>query len=106
MIETAKYEWYVVLSKNPNQSALYEIQKKLCKKYGGLTIIPNCKGLWLNHVGNIESDKVEIWRVVTNSIVLPSEAMAIAEKLCDICGQKEQLFTVNDVPYFVKAKGN
>ena len=100
VIEMAKYEWYVVTTKNPSKEKLSEIQKQLCKKYGGLTIIQNCKGLWLNHVGNIETDKVEIWRVLTNCIVLPSEAIKIGEQLKAITAQDSQLFTCNDVPYF------
>lgn len=101
MIRTAKYEWYVVTSKNPDKEKLSEIQKELCKKFGGLTILRNCSGLWVNHSGNIDSDKVEIWRVLTDSIVLPSEAITIGEKLKAICQQESQLFTVNENPYYV-----
>lgn len=97
----AKYEWYVVTTKKPNVLALENIQKQLCDKFGGLTIIPNCKGLWVNHVGNLDSDKVEIWRVLTNKIVLPSEAIKVGEQLKAICQQESQLFTVNDNPYYV-----
>ena len=97
-----KLEIYVVTTKHPNVLALENIQKQLCDKFGGLTIIPNCSGLWVNHSGNIDTDKVEIWRVLTDSIVLPSEAITIGEKLCHICEQEEQLVTVNDKPYFVK----
>ena len=57
--------------------------------------------LWVNHSGNIDSDKVEIWRVLTDSIVLPSEAITIGEKLKAICQQESQLFTVNENPYYV-----
>lgn len=96
-----KLEIYVVTSKNPDKAKLSEIQRELCKKYGGLTIIRNCSGLWVNHIGNLDSDKVEIWRVLTDKIVLPSEAIAIGEKLKAICEQESQLFTCNDNPYYV-----
>ena len=97
----AKYEWYVVTTKNPDKEKLSEIQKELCKRYGGLTVLRNCSGLWVNHSGNIDTDKVEIWRVLTNKIVLPSEAIKVGEQLKAICQQESQLFTVNDNPYYV-----
>jgi hypothetical protein len=97
----AKYEWYVVTTKHPNRLALMAIQKELCKKYGGLTILKNCEGLWVNHVGNLDTDKVEIWRVLTDKIVLPSEAIRVGEILKTICSQESQLLTINDKPYFV-----
>lgn len=97
----AKYEWYVVTTKNPDKEKLSEIQKELCKRYGGLTVLRNCSGLWVNHSGNIDTDKVEIWRVLTDSIVLPSEAIKVGEQLKAICQQESQLFTVNDNPYYV-----
>lgn len=100
-LRMCKYEWYVVVSKHPNKLALENLQKDLCKKYGGLTILKNCEGLWVNHAGNIDADKVEIWRVLTDKIVLPSEAIKIGEQLKAICQQESQLFTVNDNPYFV-----
>lgn len=96
-----KLEIYVVTTKHPNVLALENIQKQLCDKFGGLTIIPNCKGLWKNDVGNLESDKVEIWRCLTTQVVLPSEAIRIGELLNTICDQQETLITVNDVPYLI-----
>ncbi len=91
----------MVTTKHPNVLALEEIQRELCEKFGGLTIIPNCKGIWKNHAGNLESDKVEIYRCVTNEIVLPSEAIRIGEFINTICNQQETLVTVNTVPYLI-----
>jgi len=97
----AKYEWYVVTTKHPNVLALENIQYELCKKFGGLTIIPNCKGLWINHAGNIDSDKVEIWRCLTDQTVQPSEVIRIGEFLNTICNQQETLITINDIPTLI-----
>lgn len=96
-----KLELYVVLTKNPDKAQLNQIKVRLCEKYGGLTVMGNCHGLWLNHMGNLDSDKVEIWRVITDKIVLPSEAITIGEQLKAICAQESQMLTINDHAYFV-----
>ena len=98
----AKYEIYVCLTEKPNIDELNKIGLRLCEKYGGLTIIPNCRGLWINdNTKQIESDKVEIWRLLTDKVILPSEIIELGEQLKRICKQKLQLITCNDVAYFV-----
>ena len=97
----ATYEIYVVTTCRPDKGKLSEIKQKLCAEFGGLTIIKNCSGLWVNNKGTIESDKVEIWRIVTDKIVLPRTILDIGEKLKVICGQKSQLVTTNGFPYYI-----
>jgi hypothetical protein len=101
----ARYEIYVVtsqLSKTEPTEELEELKGKLCEKYGGLTVIPNCTGYWLNDNKILEYDNVEIWVIFTNSSVITAkEFIEYGEQLKQICNQKSQMITVNGNPYFV-----
>ena len=61
-----RIEIFVVKTLNPNQNRLDKIKDALIRVFGGLTIIPNCEGLWLNEKGIICHDKVEIWLIYTD----------------------------------------
>jgi hypothetical protein len=80
--------------------ALVLVQKELSLEYGGLTIIPNCSGLWVNDKNEFETDNVEIWEVVSNHLNL-TFITKIALQLKRICTQKTQMFTVNGKPYYL-----
>ena len=82
-----------------NLKQLEELKRGLCEKYGGLTIIKNCEGLWLNE-GKLYVDEVEIWRILSHN--LNTELIKnVAQKLKAICKQKSQLYTIDDVAYFI-----
>lgn len=98
----AKIEIYVVTTLNPDKSLIEEAKTRICEKFGGLTIISNCEGLWLDS-GKICADKVEIWRIVTNDIDAQF-VNNIATSLREICGQKSQFYTIDDKPFFIEGK--
>jgi hypothetical protein len=103
-----KIELYVVTSELygkdkvetlSNLKQLEELKRGLCEKYGGLTVIKNCEGLWLNE-GKLYVDKVEIWRIFTDDLdVALIKAFAISLKV--ICKQQSQLYTIDDKAFFV-----
>lgn len=95
----AKIEIYVVTTLNPKIETLNEYKKALCKKFGGLTIIPNCSGLWINAHGEVENDEVEIWQILTHDIDAKF-INDISEQIRISCGQKTQLYTMDDKPFF------
>jgi hypothetical protein len=80
--------------------ALVLVQKELSLEYGGLTIIPNCSGLWVNDKNEFETDNVEIWEVVSHNLDI-NFILKIAQELKQICTQKCQFFTINGNPFYL-----
>ena len=99
-----KVELYVVtslLSKTEPNPELEQLKGELCNKFGGLTVIDNCTGYWLNQNKVLEYDNVQIWRILTNEVITAKTMMQYAERLKSVCKQKVQLFTIGDMPYYV-----
>jgi hypothetical protein len=96
----AKYELYVVTTKNPDPSELESLKVQLSEKFGGLTVIDNAKGYWLNN-GELVKDKTEIWIILSSTVSPPSYFIDFGEKLKALCKQKVQLVVVNGQPYYV-----
>jgi hypothetical protein len=107
-----KIEIFMVKTLNPSQKELDRQKEALIKLFGGLTIIPNCEGFWLEkpkkiwnkqeqlktEKGTIWHDKVEIWQIYA-----VNDISNLAERLSDILGkikrltkQKEQVYAIND----------
>jgi hypothetical protein len=95
-----KIEIYVVTTENPDKTKLDAVKVELCGKFNGLTVIKDCDGLWLDN-GKLTQDNVQIWTIVSSTVITAGEIMEYAEKLKAICHQKVQLVTVNGQPYFV-----
>jgi len=59
-----RIEIFVVKTAKPDFYELQEAKRSLIKLFGGITVIPNCLGYWLNpQNGKIERDLVEIWLI-------------------------------------------
>ncbi len=107
-----KIELYVVTTENPDAQQLEQLKVELCKEFGGLTVIPNCEGYWLDDPRRfqdgkfgvkpkMEKDSVQIWVILSSTVITSSVIMKYIERLKQICSQKVQLFVVNGMPYFV-----
>jgi hypothetical protein len=100
----AKIEIYVVTTLNPSERQLTAIKESIAEKYGGLSIIRNVEGLWFNpKTQKLDTDKVEIWRIVTNDIDAKF-INDVAFSLKIVCGQTCQLYTIDDKPFFLEGK--
>ena len=108
-----RIEIFVVLSAKPNKPELEIAKRALIRLFGGLTIIPNCKGFWLNKNGKIEKDLVEIWLVYADfpqikeeadRIHVESKMQALTKVLSLIkqaTHQKSQAYALNNKIYFI-----
>lgn len=97
-----KIEIYVVTTPNNDKAKLEleQLKVELCNEFGGLTVVPNCTGYWQNN-GKLDYDDVEIWTILSATVITASAILKYAERLKVLCSQKSQLFTVNNFPYFV-----
>lgn len=95
-----KLEIYVVLTQNPDKTKLDSVKVELSNKYGGLTLINNCEGFWVDN-GKLYLNVVQIWRILSSTIITEKDILPYIQQLKTLCNQKSQLFTVNDNPYFV-----
>jgi hypothetical protein len=95
-----RIELYVVTTENPDVEQLEQVKVQLSKEFGGLTVVPNCKGYWVDNE-KLYVDCTEIWIILSSTVITPSSIMKYAEQLKKICSQKSQLFSVNNQPYFV-----
>jgi hypothetical protein len=101
---------YVVKTELKNLSNLEVIQTELLNEFGGLTIIKNCVGLWVDSstvktlgYKAICKDKTDIWEIYTNRTLKSSleSVQPIALKLKVLCKQISQLFVINNKAYFL-----
>lgn len=109
----AKYEIYVVTSgiakdltymtfeEKQAFEQLEDLRLQLIQKFGGMTVIENTKGYWINEKGELIKDIVDIWVILTNAVITPKEMMWYGEKLRQICKQESQLISCNGTPYFI-----
>lgn len=88
------------LSHDYERDVINKLKIELCKKFGGLTIIKNCEGLWLDADKNIIADKVDIWQIVTHEYGL-NYLWEVNEKLRKVTNQSVQFFSIDGNPYFV-----
>jgi len=97
-----RIELYVVttLVNDKAKLELEQLKVELCREFGGLTVVPNCKGYWLTNE-ELDYDDTEIWIILSATVITSSTIMKYAERLKSICSQKVQLFTANNTPYFV-----
>ena len=80
---------------------LEELKVELCKEFGGLTVIPNCKGYWMDN-DKLINDDVEIWTIYTNSEYgVYGKINAYSLQIKAICNQKTQLFALDGHVYFI-----
>ena len=93
-----RIEIFVVKTLNPNQNRLDKIKDALIRVFGGLTIIPNCEGLWLNEKGIICHDKVEIWLIYTDfkEQTIMKALEPYLTRIKAITKQTSQAYTLNE----------
>lgn len=91
---------YVVTTENPNKTKLDSVKVQLCGAFGGLTVINNCEGLWLDN-GKLYVDNVQIWIIESSTVVSPEQILKYGEDLKQICNQKSQMISINGHPYFI-----
>lgn len=99
----AKDLTYMTYEEKTAIEQLEEIKLKLIEEYGGLTVIPNCIGYWLDQNRKLETDKVEIWIILKKTEDLENEFAIIedyAKKIKLITKQKSQLFQINENPFY------
>jgi len=89
-----------------------EVEKReLARLFGGLTVIPNCSGLFDSEIG-LESDKVEIWLIYANKTerleyqtVLPKDLetslLYILKLIKGITDQKSQAYAIDNEIHFI-----
>jgi len=108
-----KVEIFVVRSEKEDKWLLEMAKELLIEAFGGLTIIPNCKGFWLEDTQpnqtiktkkpKICEDSVEIWLIYTDSPKHYAEynAKRLSAMIKEATVQKSQLYVINDKPYFI-----
>lgn len=101
MVEIKIYVVTTNLSKTEPTPELEQLKGQLCNAFGGLTVINNCEGYWLNNNKILEYDNVQIWEILSSTVVSPQQIMKYGEDIKRITSQKSQLITINGHPYFV-----
>jgi len=109
-----RIEIFVVKTAKPDFYELQEAKRSLIKLFGGITVIPNCLGYWLNpQNGKIERDLVEIWLIYADFPEIKEEAdrihvesqmqtlMRILSLIKKATHQKSQAYALNDKIYFI-----
>lgn len=80
---------------------LINVRNLLIKAFGGLTVIQNAIGFWINESGAIETDNAEMWLIYTNLKNTKSIIEAFAKQIKKITAQDSQAFGINTCLYFV-----
>ena len=109
-----RIEIFVVKTAKPDFYELQEAKRSLIKLFGGITIIPNCEGYWLNpQTGVIERDLVELWLVYADLPEPKEEAdrihvesklntlMRILSLIKKATHQKSQAYAINNQIHFI-----
>jgi len=108
-----RIEIFVVRSEKENKDNLGIAKGALIRLFGGLTIIPNCVGYWLNENKEIEADSVEIWLIYADFPEADTESNAIfkrttmntfltiLELIKEATRQKSQAYALNNKIYFI-----
>lgn len=88
------------ISHDYERDCLKQLKTMFCSKFGGLTVIKDCEGLWLNSDNEIETDSTDIWLIEANN-----PEMKFLWNLCDklrrVTKQSSQLFTIDGLSFFV-----
>lgn len=86
---------------------IHDAKLRILNEFGGLTVIPNCLGLWCDNStvptkGYIDicKDSVEIWEIYSDS-PHTEELKRIVFDIKIATKQKSQLYTVNNDAIFV-----
>ena len=99
------------------KATLEQVQRTLCDLYGGLTVIPNTKGLWKDESGNLVADRSEIWQIFTASDHKKVE-LDVFDKIREgwnlwrllkviqtVTAQRSQFVAVNNEGFLLDAEG-
>jgi hypothetical protein len=80
---------------------LINVRNLLIKAFGGLTVIPNANGFWINKSGLIEGDSVEIWLIYTDIEDSKLVIRGFAKQIKKITAQDSQAFGIDGKLFFV-----
>lgn len=88
---------------------LDSFERAICNEFGGATIYPNCKGLWMNTTNyHIETDNITVYEIFTTRDKL--DIVDIIEPEVKLLGQilkqKCMLFVLNNETYYVPTNQN
>lgn len=78
-----------------------QLQKELLTEFGGMTVIENTKGLWLDENKQIVTDTTDIWLIITNKQTDLRTLWELNEKLRKVTNQSVQFFSVDGLPFYV-----
>lgn len=83
-----------------NLARLEVIKSEIVHIFGGMTIIPNCKGYWEEST-KFYIDNVEIWLIYTSTSDGIEMIKAFAKRIKILTFQKNQAFAINGKFYLV-----
>ena len=78
-----------------------QLKTQLIKEFGGLTVIKDTEGLWLDEKNEIVTDSTDIWLIITNKEFLLNGLWELSEKLRKVTNQSVQFFSVDGLPFYV-----
>lgn len=81
-------------------ASLEVIKSEIVHEFGGLTIIPNCKGYWEEPTKFYE-DNVEIWLILSSSTDTREIIEAFAKRIKNLTYQKQQAFSIDGKLYLI-----
>jgi hypothetical protein len=92
-------------------SELMRVQNEILRQFGGATVIPNAKGLWINQSGTLFKDSVEIWLIYANTDKsfeenaqkkqITEDITAFNERIKKITSQDSQAYGIDGKLFFV-----
>lgn len=93
------------------ESELLRIQNEILRQFGGATVIPNVKGLWINQEGVKFKDSVEIWLIYANTDKsfeeiaqkkqITEDVTAFNKRIKEITAQDSQAFGIDGKLFFI-----
>lgn len=101
-----KLEIFVVTTKlkEIGKAELEMWRTDLTKLFNGITIIPNCSGLWLNDNKQIEKDNLEIWLIYTTKeqyFINETVFLLTLRAIKSLTQQKTQAYAIdNTIKFF------
>jgi hypothetical protein len=99
---------YMTFEEKKALEILENCKKQILEDFNGLTIIPNCLGLWKNPESEkVESDKVELWQILTtveddtHEAWIQNRVYGIALKIKETTRQQTQLYAIDREPHLI-----
>lgn len=91
---------YLTYEEKTNIEKLEKVKAEIIKEFGGLTVIPNNKGFWINDSNQMVSDNVDIWLIFTYNCCEKS-VNAYSLQIKAITTQCSQLYVIDNKSHMV-----